>query len=273
MLKNLFHKLNILSKQIFSINIVDGHLFIFLFGIKLRKKLKSSIKTPLVQSYGLNTEARDTKIIASLTSFPQRIEIIHNTIATLLTQTLKPDKLILWLAEEQFPNKENDLPQSLLNLIDFGLTISWCEDLRSYKKLLPTLAEHPNDIIITFDDDIYYPNNTIEILYNSYLQEPKSIHTNRARILYLKNNELYSRPLGETIWSNNRVSSYLNKVTGCGGVLYPPNSLNNKVFDKESFPTAKVSFGFSFFCLSSLSSIIIWNVGISLIICSNLISF
>lgn len=235
MLRSTAYKLKIFFKQICSISVIDSHLFIYILGCKIRKKLKTTPKTVSVNTFGLNTDTRETRIIASLTSFPQRIGYVHNTISTLLSQTVKPDVLVLWLASEQFPNKEQDLPDTLLRLKEFGLTIAWCEDLRSYKKLIPALKEYPEDIIITFDDDIYYPQNTIELLYNSYKQEPQSIHTNRARKLYLKNNELYSCSLGETMWGNNQKSSYLNKITGCGGVLYPPHSLNDLVFDENLF--------------------------------------
>ena len=40
------------------------------------------------------------------------------TIEQLLTQSLAPDKIILWLANSQFPNKEKDLPENLLKLIE-----------------------------------------------------------------------------------------------------------------------------------------------------------
>lgn len=237
MLKNIIYKLKILFKQTCSISFIDGHLFIYLLGCKIRKKLKTRYKPISIHEFGLNTDKREPRIIASLTSFPQRIEYVHKTISTLLSQTVKPDELILWLASEQFPNKEQDLPEALLRLKEFGLTIGWCEDLRSYKKLIPTLKKYPDDIIITFDDDIYYPKNTVELLYNSYLNEPKCIHTNRARKLYIKNNEFYSYSLGETMWGDNQKSSYLNKITGCGGVLYPPHSLDNQVLNEILFRT------------------------------------
>lgn len=33
--------------------------------------------------------------------------------------------IILQLSEDEFPNKENDLPENLLKLKEFGLTINW----------------------------------------------------------------------------------------------------------------------------------------------------
>ena len=53
----------------------------------------------------------------------------------LLQQTLKPDEVILWLSEEQFPNKQ--LPENLTRLQEFGLSIKWCkDDIKSFKKLI-----------------------------------------------------------------------------------------------------------------------------------------
>ena len=54
------------------------------------------------------------KLIVSLTSFPARINTVHQVIESLLNQTKKADKIILWLAPEQFPNGEKDLPEKLL---------------------------------------------------------------------------------------------------------------------------------------------------------------
>ena len=56
------------------------------------------------------------ELIVSLTSYPARIDTVNQTIETLLNQSLCPDKVILWLAPEKFPNREADLPQQLLDL-------------------------------------------------------------------------------------------------------------------------------------------------------------
>ena len=94
-------------------------LFMFIknilsFVIKNRWKIKeillqylSTAKLRLIKpQFGLNkTEEREKQLIVTLTSFPERINEVHLCINTLLNQTLKPDKIILWLAEEEFPNK------------------------------------------------------------------------------------------------------------------------------------------------------------------------
>ena len=216
---------------------IDSHFVINLFGIIIR--IKHSISKPesrSVNSYGLNTEERDRKIIVSLTTFPDRINTVHTTIEQLLTQTVKPDKLILWLADSQFPNKEKDLPESLLRLKDFGLTISWCEDIKSYKKLIPTLKKFSNEIIITYDDDIYYEADSIETLYKAYLENSNCICTHRYSKIFFNQKENLEFIKSKNLYFDDVVTkepSFFNTIIGCGGVLYPPNCLYKEVTDLD----------------------------------------
>ena len=69
---------------------------------------------------GLNTtEKRPRRIIASLTSYPARINIVPYVIASILNQTMKPDKIILWLGAEKFPDR--NLPKIFDELRECGV--------------------------------------------------------------------------------------------------------------------------------------------------------
>lgn len=232
---SICYKINIFLKQIFSINEFDGHKVIYILGILIRSKKKTKPPKISVTQYGLNKEPRDRRIIASLTSFPDRINTVKETVKTLLNQTCKPDELVLYLASKQFPNGENSLPQELLDLKKYGLSIKWCKDIKSYKKLIPALKEFPEDIIITFDDDVYYEGNIIELLYNSYLQDKNCIHANRGVRLVLKGNKIAILKNAVYYWHKFDDISYKNTIIGCGGVLYPPHSLSEEVFNEEKF--------------------------------------
>lgn len=234
-MEGFIQKSKIFCKQIFSINNIDNHLLIYICGIRIRKKLKSVKRNIVITEYGLNNLPRNRRLVASLTTFPKRINTVKETIKSLLVQTIKPDEIVLWLANSQFPQKEDELPRELLELKKFGLTIEWCEDLHSFKKLIPALTSYPNDIIITFDDDIYYPENVIELLYISYLENPNCIHANRGRRIELKNNKIIAKSAAEVYWTKYKDCTYKNTITGCGGVLYPPNSLDERVLNKEVF--------------------------------------
>jgi len=91
---------------------------------------------------------KENNIIISLTSYPSRIKFVHIAINSLLHQSIKPYKIILWLAKSQFLNGNKDLPKNLLDLIEKGLTIEYYDskiDIKSYHKLIPTLKKFPNN--------------------------------------------------------------------------------------------------------------------------------
>lgn len=231
-------EIKILLKRLFSISNIDQHIIIMFLFIKLKLKYKAKFKLEEIKTSGINNKARKKKIIASLTTFPERINTVKATIQTLLNQTVKPDEIVLYLAYEQFEGGEKTLPCELLELKKYGLQIKWCNDTRSYKKLIPALKEYKDEIIITFDDDIYYEKDTIEVLYNSYLKHPDEIQANRTwRIKLNKNNEIetLNSPYLYWNWKNYRQASFFNTIIGCGGVLYPPNSLYKDVLDEKKF--------------------------------------
>lgn len=194
------------------------------------KKFTSAANNTGVDQSDLN------KIIVSLTTFPARIGYVHETIQSLLTQTKKPREVILWLASEQFPGKR--LPDCLTDLQNYGLTIKWCDDIRSYKKLIPTLEEYPDSLIITADDDMYYHPKMIERLYNAYLKDPYNIQCHRVTKFYIQDGKYKTSAGGYDIYSH---ASFLHKLTGGSGALYPPASLHpditNRALFKELAPT------------------------------------
>lgn len=115
----------------------------------------------------------DTRVsprtIVSLTTFPARINKVWMAIYTLMNQTLSPDKIIIYLSKEQFP-ESTKLPKRLLRLQEYGLEIRFVDgDYKSHKKYLYTFQEFPNDFVMLADDDILYPSDTVEQLRNGLI--------------------------------------------------------------------------------------------------------
>ena len=79
-----------------------------------RKNIEEKIRT--FNDIGITTTKRKQKIIISLTTYPERINNIQYTIYSLLTQTLKADEIILWLSDDEFPNKEENILSNILKL-------------------------------------------------------------------------------------------------------------------------------------------------------------
>lgn len=189
-----------------------------------------------VRSYGLNLAKREREVIVSLTSYPGRINTLSCTIETLLVQTFKPDQVILWLADSQFPNKEDDLPQSLLRLKQYGLTIGWYKDIRSYKKLIPTLKAYPNAMTITADDDVYYHPDWLKTLYDSYLENPHAVHAHCVRNIHLTSSQESFAPYSS--WEHDTTTGDARSSAlqiGVGGVLYPPHCFHSDILNEYLF--------------------------------------
>lgn len=173
------------------------------------------------------------EIIISLTSYPARIGTVHQTIKTLLNQSMKADKVILWLAPEQFPNREKDLPKQLLALCDKGLTIDWYHDIKSYKKLIPALQKYPEAIIVTADDDILYSPDWLIKLVSAYSQDKSVIWAHRAH--RINDSHIYEYNKWTHCIDEKYDASYNNFCTTGGGVLYPPHCFYKDVCDENKF--------------------------------------
>ena len=196
----------------------------------------SNIETlTLNNTRSLNQTERDHKIIVSMTSFPARINFVDIVLHRLFLQTLRPDKVVLYLSKEQFPNLEKDLPYPLLDMKEIGLEIHWCDgDIKAYKKLLPALKEYENDIVIIVDDDLIYDVDLVENLYRGYLEYPNALIASRVHKPTLDGNKLepYQNWIKE-YHGDMYKPSYDLFLTGGAGTLIPPHIFDDEVFNMK----------------------------------------
>lgn len=190
----------------------------------LRQFLYRKISHFVFPNKGITHIKRAPKLIVSLTSYPQRINVVPQVIDSLLRQSLKPDLIILWLAEEEFPIQEKSLPKALKRYTKFGLTIKWCSNLKSYKKIIPSLIEYPDDIIVTADDDIRYPENWLESLYSAHLIHPNEIVCHYSYQPYFEKGMTLYQP---KIINNPGLLTKTQIIGSGGGSLFPPHSLHS----------------------------------------------
>ncbi len=205
-----------------------------------------------------NVTIPEEQVIISLTSFPKRIPTIYLCVESLLMQSLQVEKVILWLARDQFPKLNEDLPETLLELQSERFEIHYCEDIRSYKKLIPTLREFPHTIIITVDDDVEYNLDMARTLYLSYKQFPHSVHAHRVTKMYVWSNDIKTIPGGEYYYSG---AHCLNKLVGVGGVLYPPDCFYKDILKNDLFmKLAPTNDDQWFWCMANLNGYLVRSV-------------
>ena len=180
---------------------------------------------------GVNETKRDIPIIVSLTSYEERFDDLEVSIYSLLNQTVKPDKLILWLSDKLCLN---DLPYNITRFIKNGLEIRFVRDIGSYTKAMYAFKEYSNSIIVTADDDIYYPKDWLAKLYYSFIANPDDINVHRAHRIRICDKKI----MPYETWTKHVVEEsarFDNFLTGVGGVLYPPNCFSKEVLREDIF--------------------------------------
>lgn len=180
--------------------------------------------------------------VISLTSLPDRMGDMYLAVYSLLDQTAEFDRLVLWLGDKFFPEKESGLPAELVGLERYGLEIRFREDLGPYTKLVYALREFPEADVITADDDLYYGETWLQQLLDAQKRHPGQIIAHRCHEITF---DASGKVKNYAAWLFEQVNtelSYRNFLTGVGGVLYPAHSLYRDATDRELFlklsPTA-----------------------------------
>lgn len=191
---------------------------------------RSIVKEELPET-PLNMEEREEKVIVSLTSYPARISYVHLAIKSLMLQTYKPDRIILWLAEEQFPTKE--LPKALTDLCAYGLEIIWMHDIYGHKKYFyPVLNQQDNEVVITYDDDIIYSKKSIKRLMKTHRQFPDCLVCERGQTIDFSQIDNPGRWKTHSSQGVKTPTYSMNPSPG-GGCLIPKGAFHKDAVNEE----------------------------------------
>ena len=153
-----------------------------------------------------------------------------------MSQTLRADKIVLWLDEIEF--SADTIPPELANLENEQFSIQYCPNYKSYKKLVPSLLQFPDAVIVTFDDDLIYSQNLLKDLYSAHQKAPEAVVASRGRIIELDENQTICPYHQWQFMQNDQAAisaNYCLLPVGYGGVLYPPQSLHDKTTDSGLF--------------------------------------
>lgn len=196
----------------------------------VRDKLRSLRKAR--PACTLKKEDRKQRIIVSLTSYGERLKTVHLALDTIFRQTVKPDKIVLCVTQEDYEL----LPENLKAMEKKGkIELITGENLRAHKKYFYTMQKYPDDIIITVDDDVLYRRDLIEKLYAAYKLFPDCVCAIRVHRIILNED---GEPLPYTKWKLRNTEYLLQPrndylATGVGGALYPPHLFGEETFNAE----------------------------------------
>ncbi len=222
------YKVNYGLKKIFALENTD---FFYESLIVCYYKFFKSRKRGIISE-----NKRKRKLIVSMTSIPSRIEKVWITVESILRQTYKPDKIILWLAEDEF--RDIKLPDRLVEQKKCGLEIYYCDNLKAYKKIYFAAKEYSDDYIVTIDDDIIYAEDMLEKLVKTYKKNPGGIICHRSHCIKKRKGRL--RPYNEWINYGDRKHiggkySFENFFTSGAGTFFPVFRLNREILNRDAF--------------------------------------
>ena len=220
-MKYLSNKIGIL-KDAFMGNLMKLKV---MYDIRLRKTIRLS-------------KTQDTSVVVSLTSYGKRVKgSAVFTVYSLVRQTVRPERIVLWLDEKEF-NSQN-LPSDLRFLCDYGLEVRFGKDIGSYTKIIHSLSAFPDKHIITADDDLYYTKSFVEEFVDAHRQYPKAIITGFAKVPVTDDHHQLAT---YDVWPEyHHVGCSFQYDTanifplGVGGVLYPSHVFDDEVKNEAVF--------------------------------------
>ena len=119
-----------------------------------------------------------------------------------------------------------------------GLEIRGCNDLRSYKKLVPALEAFPEAFIVTADDDLEFARDWLETLIDGVSPTDRSIVCHRAHRILHGNDCRFANYLDWEFDVQDALarapSMDLIATTGAGA-LFPPRALPEFATDRSLF--------------------------------------
>lgn len=212
-------------------NIILKHKILYeIFFLVTKKKISRRRIDRKIQKGLFNNHSTDiANLIVSLTSYGERLADLKYTLYSLLQQSLKPEKIIVWLAfGEKLPNELNQFKK-------YGIEFKFCNDTKSYKKLIPALKEFSDKCIVTADDDIFYERDWLKKLWDMHLRYPNDKITHIAHTVSFGSDGIL---LPYNKWMHNVRAATCGKMyfpTGGGGTLYPPTPVSEYFLDENLY--------------------------------------
>jgi len=172
---------------------------------------------------------REESIVVSLTTYGKRLDTVYLAIKSIMYQTCKADKIVLFLADEDSNKKIKHEDE----LVEAGLTIIRnVQNLGPHKKYYQAMMNFKDSIIITIDDDALYDDKLIEELYKHHLKFPNAIVCRWGTRMKKRGESIEEYNLWQDRVKVNEPQIDVCAV-GVGGCLYPCGGYRKKFLDAE----------------------------------------
>ena len=188
-----------------------------------------------------NTHRRtNQRVIASLTTLPDRIHNLQPTIYCLLNQTRPPDEIVLVVPDLSIRQKQPYSIPEYLSQVPTLRILRNKTDWGPATKFIPVIQEEleagRNDtLIMVIDDDRIYPSDSVETYLHYHLQLPNAALCFRGGPM--PKNFYWFLPklfLGSRLREPKRVAV----ITGCGSYLIQPRFFDSTLWNYSGAPAS-----------------------------------
>ena len=189
--------------------------------------VRGSKKPPLRK--GVTRTRRNEEIIVSLTSYEERLPYLPRVLNTLLRQSVKPNRIIVWLSCDL-----SLVPANVLAYTQKGIEFRHVPlDLKGHKKYYYAFREYPDALIVTVDDDIIYSRDTISSLLKYHKRYRNDVIARRVHRIVMSDGK--PAPYNEWVYEDKTSNSPSFRLccTSGGGSLFSKNCLDLTLLDSD----------------------------------------
>ena len=190
------------------------------------------------ETLAANRKFDNRRVIASLSTVPDRINNLRPTIQSLLKQTRPPDEIVLAIPEFSIRERRPYVVPKYISRLPRVRVLGCHEDWGPATKFIPLVREelaagHGDTLIMVVDDDRVYPRDALEtyLHYNKQLPDaalcfrgagmPRNLDWRDARMIRA---------------SELRQPQPVAVVTGCGSYLIQPTFFDESLWDYSQAP-------------------------------------
>lgn len=181
---------------------------------------------------------KNGEIIVSMTTWPPRAESAIQAMRSLVTQQHSdPVRFVLVLSEEEWDMDFMCAKRDTYDVIDamkeLGVEIIWDKNnIKSHKKLIPTLERYPGHPILVVDDDVEQRNGWLQTFIDDHRKHPSDIiYGNSSSKVEFYNGKIVEGMQQRGMFTKPGQVTYNEKpANGAAGTLYPSGTFTDPLF-------------------------------------------
>ncbi len=210
--------------------VIEANVDRLAFRAQQQARVRDMTSTPIFEhkenprTYPDSSSSKENRPLVALTAISTRIDRLHETISTILDQTVEPHSVNLYVSPDPYLIDEGlsrDDPR-LKKIFELGANVYFSGNIGPYRKQFPIIKQlhdagaSGDTCFVTIDDDVIYPDTILEQLM-AVASKTNAVVSHRGRKITFKENwfDKYKQFV-----TPGKEPDILNIGTGRNGIAY-----------------------------------------------------